>query len=132
MNWFFLLLASVVTGVFGIFSLYIFDGYSVLSAFRFAWPVAAVFSGGIAALVIIGPLLTLWSFSEVYILNVPHGGNLTILAFSLPSTIVLIIATSLTFAHARYDVNVQVWPLTFLVAPPAYAGLMIFARWLSA
>ncbi len=132
LGWIFLVLASVATGVFGIFSVYIFDGYSVSSAFYLAWPVAAVFSGGIAALVIVGPVLALWSFWEIYILNAPHDGNLTILTFSLPVTIVLIVVAGFRFVRARYDRSLQVWPLTFLVAPPACAGLMILARWLSA
>ena len=80
----FLTLASVATGVSGIFSIYIVDGYSVSSAFSLAWPLGAVFSGAIAAPVIVGPLLTLWSFREVCILDTPHDGNLTVLAIGLP------------------------------------------------
>ena len=128
----FLMLASVATGVSGTFSIYIVDGYSVSSAISLAWPLAAVFSGAIPAPVIVGPLLTLWSFWEVCILNTPNDGNLTVLAFGLPSTIVLIVAAGFTFARARSDGDVQVWPLTFLTAPLAHAGLMVFAGWLSA
>ena len=128
----FLMLASVATGVSGIFSIYIVDGYSVSSAFSLAWPLGAVFSGGIAAPVIVGPLLTLWSFREVCILDTPHDGTLTVLAIGLPSIIVLIVAAGFTFARARSDGDVQVWPLTFLTAPLTHAGLMVSAGWLSA
>jgi len=60
LNWVFLVLASVATQVFGNFFIYKVGGYSISSAFGFVRPFAAVFSGAMAALVMIGPVPALW------------------------------------------------------------------------
>ncbi|MDU8946476.1 hypothetical protein [Ovoidimarina sediminis] len=127
LNWILLVLVSTFTGAVGIFLVYLTDGYTVSSAAGFALSVAAVFSGGIAVFVVIGPLLTVWSIWEIYGLGVPHDGNLLALAFSLPSTIVLIVVASAYFLSLRVSRRAPVWLVAFLVSPLVYSALALSA-----
>lgn len=126
-NWILLVLVSTFTGAFGVFLVYLSDGYPVSSAAGFAFSVAAVFSGGIAAFVILGPILTVWSIWEIYGLGVPHDGNALALAFSLPSTIVLIVVASVHLISHRFGRRAPVWLIAFVVSPLAYSALTLFA-----
>lgn len=122
------MLASTFTGAVGIFLVYLTDGYTVASAAGFALSVAAVLSGGIATLVFIGPLLAVWSIWEIYGLAAPHDGNALALAFSLPSTIVLVVVASAYFLPFRYRGRSPIWPVAFVVSPVVYSALALSAE----
>jgi hypothetical protein len=130
-RWFLLTLASTLAGLVGVFCAYISSGYPLSAAIGFAWPMSLI-SGGMGALVIPGPLLTLWSAWEIFVMDAPNDLNGLAFLVSLPSTLALATLTRSSYVAAGPERSRRIRFMTLILPAMAYTAVAVAGGWLSA